>query len=74
MCPLCHSWGVHFKGGWYRTEPKKTKAVEEWPVHENRKQLQPFLGFVSFYRQFIDYSCITSLTTYLHQQNLQIDS
>uniref|UniRef100_A0A3Q2PR12 DUF4939 domain-containing protein n=1 Tax=Fundulus heteroclitus TaxID=8078 RepID=A0A3Q2PR12_FUNHE len=36
-----------------RSDPEKIKAVLDWPVPETRKQLQRFLGFANFYRQFI---------------------
>lgn len=58
--------GFIFKAGQYRTDPIKTKAVEEWPIPKNRKQLQWFLGFVNFYRRFIrDYSRVAAPLTQL---------
>ena len=42
------------------TDPKKVECVREWPVPENLKQLQSFLGFVGYYRRFIkDFSKIS---------------
>ena len=41
------------------TDPKKVECVREWPVPQNLKQLQSFLGFVGYYRRFIkDFSKI----------------
>ena len=31
----------------------KTKAISNWPVPSNLKQIQSFLGFANFYRHFI---------------------
>ena len=36
-----------------KTDPKKTKAVREWPTPENIHQVRSFLGFCSYYRRFI---------------------
>lgn len=36
-----------------RSEPEKIKAVAEWPIPENRNQLQYLLGFANFNRLFI---------------------
>jgi hypothetical protein len=32
----------------------KVEAVKEWPVPENIKAVQAFLGFANFYRRFIE--------------------
>ena len=34
-------------------DPKKIRAVEEWPCPTDRTQLRRFLGFANFYRRFI---------------------
>lgn len=34
-------------------DPRKVKAVLKWQAPKTRKQLQSFLGFANFYRQFI---------------------
>ena len=31
----------------------KTKAISDWPIPSNLKQVQSFLGFTNFYRRFI---------------------
>ena len=35
-------------------DPGKVKGVTDWPVPKNRKELQGFLGFLNFYRRFIE--------------------
>ena len=52
-------------------DPAKITAVTSWPVPENRKKLQQFLGFANFYRKFIrNYSTVaaplTALTSIKH--------
>ena len=39
--------------GRVRADPRKIRAVEEWPRPTDRTQLRRFLGFSNFYRQFI---------------------
>jgi hypothetical protein len=34
-------------------DPVKVAGVAEWPTPSNRKEVQSFLGFVNFYRRFI---------------------
>ena len=36
-----------------KTDPKKTKAVQEWPKPTNVHEVRSFLGFCSYYRRFI---------------------
>ena len=36
-----------------KTDPGKVKAVEEWPVPSNIKQVQGFLGLCSYYQRFV---------------------
>ncbi|KAI3352184.1 hypothetical protein L3Q82_020992, partial [Scortum barcoo] len=45
--------GFILKEGWVQTDPKKMKAVAEWPTPTNRKLLQRFLGFANSYQIFI---------------------
>lgn len=35
-------------------DPAKVAAVRDWPIPRNRKEVQSFLGFVNFYRRFIE--------------------
>ncbi|GJT91569.1 reverse transcriptase [Tanacetum coccineum] len=35
------------------TEPNKIKAMQEWPIPSNLKQLKGFLGLTGYYRRFI---------------------
>ena len=37
-----------------RMDPGKVKGVTDWPVPKSRKELQGFLGFLNFYRHFIE--------------------
>ena len=39
--------------GEIRMSPNKVTAVSEWPVPQNKSQLQSFLGFCNYYRRFI---------------------
>jgi len=40
-------------------DPVKVARVREWPIPENRTDMQAFVGFVNFYRRFIqDFSTI----------------
>jgi len=34
-------------------DPVKVAGVQEWPTLENKMDIQAFLGFVNFYRRFI---------------------
>jgi len=34
-------------------DPVKVAGVQEWPTPENKTDVQAFLGFVNFYRRFI---------------------
>ena len=47
--------------GRVRADPKKIRAVEEWPRPTDRTQLRRFLGFSNFYRRFIrDFSRVAA--------------
>ena len=34
-------------------DPVKVAGVQEWPISENKTDVQAFLGFVNFYQRFI---------------------
>ncbi|XP_062612631.1 uncharacterized protein LOC134274364 [Saccostrea cucullata] len=38
-----------------QTDPEKLSAVRDWPTPSNIKQLRQFLGFVGYYRRFIEH-------------------
>jgi hypothetical protein len=51
-------------------DPAKVKAITDWPIPKNLKQVQSFLGFCNFYRRFIhDYSKIVKPLTSLTQKD-----
>lgn len=66
-----HAKTVSFMGyivaeGSIEIDPAKVSAVTSWPVPDNRKQLQQFLGFDNFYRRFIrNYSSVAAPLTAL---------
>nr|XP_061820662.1 uncharacterized protein LOC133609172 [Nerophis lumbriciformis] len=64
-----HSSSVEFLGfviekGHIKADPKKVKAVVEWPQPSTRTELCRFLGFTGFYRRFI--KDISKLAAPLH--------
>ena len=51
-------------------DPIKVSGIRKWPVSNNTKKLQQFLGFCNFYRRFIkDYSKIVNPMTQLTGNN-----
>jgi hypothetical protein len=38
-----------------KMDPRKVKAIEEWPIPKSYHDLQVFLGFTNFYRGFISH-------------------
>lgn len=53
-----------------KTDPIKTKAVQEWPVPKDVHELRAFLGLANYYRRFVHhYSHIAvPLTQLLHKE------
>ena len=51
--PSVEFLGHVLEEGRVRANPKKVRAVEEWPGPTDRTQLRRFLGFANFYRRFI---------------------
>src|SRR6201992_416543 len=52
--------GVKVSSKGLAMDPAKVKIIVDWPPPTSVKELQSFLGFANFYRQFIDnYSGIT---------------
>ena len=37
-----------------RTDPEKTRAVQQWPVPKTKKHVRSFLGMCSYYRRFVN--------------------
>ena len=46
--------GVAISHNLVNMDPVKVARVSEWPTPTNRKEVQSFLGFVNFYRRFIE--------------------
>ena len=52
------------------TDSSKIKAMQEWPLPTNLKQLRGFLGLTGYYRQFIkNYAIISKPLTLLLKKN-----
>ena len=45
--------GIIISEGQIRMDPAKVKGITDWPTPRTVKQVQAFLGFYNFYRQFI---------------------
>jgi hypothetical protein len=51
-------------------DPAKVATMQEWPEPQNVKDVQSFLGFANFYRQFVKgYSQIVVPMTWLTQKD-----
>ena len=61
----------HIVSGTYvKTDPKKIKAVKEWPEPKSVKEVQSFLGLCNYYRRFIkNFSLIASPLFQLIRKN-----
>lgn len=57
-----------------KIDQKKIKVVTSWPKLGTVKEVQSFLGFANFYRQFIqDYSKVAALLTDLTKGNKEFE-
>ena len=46
--------GLVISEGQVAMDPVKVAGVKDWPVPEQLVVIQSFLGFINFYRQFIE--------------------
>ena len=54
------------------TDPSKTEKVNKWPIPTSQKEVQQFLGLVSYYRRFIkDFATIAKPLHSLTEKNSQ---
>jgi hypothetical protein len=52
-------------------DPAKVKVIQDWPEQQKVKDIQSFLGFANFYRQYIhNYSDIVVPLTRLTWKNI----
>jgi hypothetical protein len=53
-----------------KIDPAKVTTIQEWPILQNVKDVQSFLGFANFYQCFVKgYSNIIALMTQLTRKN-----
>ena len=58
--------GIIVSGHEFKMDPMKIKAIREWPVPTNIREVQSFLGFTNYYRRFVkNYSKILGPITRL---------
>ena len=55
-------------------DPKKIKAIEEWPVPKDVTNVQSFMGIIGYYQRFIEgFSKIANLITSLQKKGKKFD-
>ena len=63
--------GHHLSGSGISMEKNKVDAILDWPIPENTKHIQQFIGLCNYYRRFIkDFSKIASPLTRLLKKNV----
>ncbi|GLB43819.1 putative chromo (CHRromatin Organisation MOdifier) domain containing protein [Lyophyllum shimeji] len=64
--------GIIIGEGKVEMDPKKLKAVRDWPAPRTVKETQSFLGFCNFYRKFIrDFATVAQPLYWLTRKNHQ---
>ena len=64
--------GLVVKDGHVSMDPIKTKAIDDWPVPKNLKEVRSFMQFCNFYRAFIpDFAGVTVPFNELTKKNVK---
>jgi Reverse transcriptase (RNA-dependent DNA polymerase) len=66
-----HSKSIDYLGHMIRLnglqiDPAKVKVIQDWPEPRKVKDIQSFLGFANFYRQYISIITLTSIVPLTH--------
>ncbi len=66
--------GHHLSGSGISMEKNKLETILDWPLPENTKHIQQFMGLCNYYRRFIkDFSKIASPLTRLLKKNIPFE-